>query len=303
MNSKPILVVAVGGNALLKRGEEMSCANQIKNIAKTTSALAKLNEKYRLVIVHGNGPQVGLLALQNLKSAEAPPYPLDVLGAETQGMIGYLMEQGLQRVLPNTHISTVLTQIEVDVNDPAFKNPSKFIGPVYEKSEALNNAEKFSWDIKPDGEHWRRVVASPMPQKIVQLDAINALLNAGHIVICCGGGGSPVIRKENEIVGVEAVIDKDLAASVLAKQLNAKDFLILTDGENVCLDWGTPDEQPLFDIRVAEMGKYTFPPGSMGPKVDACCDFVQETQGSGHIGSLHRAFEIMSNESGTHILF
>ncbi|MFC1503421.1 carbamate kinase [Pseudomonadota bacterium] len=300
-NQKPILVVAVGGNALLQRGEVMSCDNQVKNIAHTTSALAKLSEDYRLVIVHGNGPQVGLLALQNLAYKDAPPYPLDVLGAETQGMIGYLMEQGLKRVMPNSLFSTVLTQIEVDRNDPAFADPNKFIGPVYDEPTARDFAQQYGWEIKADGKYWRRVVPSPEPQNIVQLEAIRALLDVNHTVICCGGGGSPVIKDQQGYTGVEAVIDKDLAAAVLAKQLGAAHYLILTDGDNVCVDWGTPNEIPLYDVSVEEIQQYTFAAGSMAPKVDACCDFAKATKGTGHIGSLHKAYEIMTFESGTHI--
>lgn len=300
-NVKPIIVVAVGGNALLQRGELMSFENQVKNIDVASKALAKLSEDYRVVIVHGNGPQVGLLALQNLAYADAPPYPLDVLGAETQGMIGYMMIQGLKKYMPNGSVSTILTQIEVDRNDAAFADPSKFIGPVYDQKVAQEKAQEFGWHIKPDGEYWRRVVPSPLPQKIVEIDGIRTLLDAGHTVICCGGGGCPVIDDGQQLTGVEAVIDKDLSAATLAKQLNAEHFLILTDGDNVCLDWGKPTETPLHDVTVEELQQYTFAAGSMAPKVDACSDFARETKGTGHIGSLHKAFEIMQGISGTHI--
>ncbi|MGF1788320.1 carbamate kinase [Photobacterium swingsii] len=302
-DNKPIIVVAVGGNALLQRGELMSYENQKSNIAVATQALAKLSEAYRVVIVHGNGPQVGLLALQNLAYADAPPYPLDVLGAETQGMIGYMMAQGLQQALPNGKVSTVLTQIEVDANDPAFDEPNKFIGPVYDHETAQQKATQYGWSIKADGEYWRRVVPSPMPQKIVELDGIRTLLAADHTVICCGGGGCPVINAGEEFgyQGVEAVIDKDLSAAVLAKQLGAEHYLILTDGEYVCVDWGTPNEKALHQISVEDIQQYTFAAGSMAPKVEACCEFATATKGIGHIGSLHKASEIMANQSGTHI--
>ncbi|AJR05282.1 carbamate kinase [Photobacterium gaetbulicola] len=300
-NDKPIIVVAVGGNALLQRGEQMSYENQANNIDIASAALAKLSEDYKVVIVHGNGPQVGLLALQNLAYTDAPPYPLDVLGAETQGMIGYMMMQGLRKYMPSRKVSTIVTQISVDKNDPAFRDPNKFIGPVYDKETALAKSTQYGWQIKPDGEYWRRVVASPFPKGIVEIDSIRTLLNAGHTVICCGGGGCPVIDNEGEINGVEAVIDKDFSAATLAKQLSAEHFLILTDGEYVCVDWGKPTEQPLYDVSVDQIQQYTFAAGSMAPKVAACCDFASHTSGIGHIGSLHKASEIMASRSGTHI--
>ncbi|ELR63797.1 Carbamate kinase [Photobacterium marinum] len=300
-NDKPILVVAVGGNALLQRGETMSHGNQAKNIAIAADALAKLNQDYRVVIVHGNGPQVGLLALQNLAYTDTPPYPLDILGAETQGMIGYMMTQSLRRSLPNTEISTILTQVAVDSNDPAFNDPNKFIGPVYDKATAELMADKYNWSIKPDGEYWRRVVPSPQPQAILEINSIKTLLEQDHMVICCGGGGCPVVDGENGCQGVEAVIDKDLSAAVLATQLGAEHFLILTDGDYVCVDWGTPNEKPLHDVSVDEITQYQFAAGSMAPKVDACCTFAKATNGTSHIGSLHKTAEIMSHNSGTHI--
>ncbi|CAH0540786.1 carbamate kinase [Vibrio marisflavi] len=302
MNTKkPILVVAVGGNALLKRGELMSYENQARNIDIAASALAKLSNNFRVVIVHGNGPQVGLLALQNLAYTDAPPYPMDVLGAETQGMIGYMIAQGLRKYMPNSNITSVLTQIAVDQADPAFANPNKFIGPVYDESTAKEKSEKHAWSIKPDGDYWRRVVPSPQPLKILEIDTIRTLLDADHTVICCGGGGCPVLEDSEGCRGVEAVIDKDLSAATLAKQLNAEHFLILTDGDYVCVDWGKPSEKPLLDITVDEISQYTFAAGSMAPKVDACCEFAKQTSGIGHIGSLHKAAQIMENNSGTHI--
>lgn len=298
---KPILVVAVGGNALLQRGELMSYENQAKNIDVAAKALAQLNEDYRVVIVHGNGPQVGLLALQNLAYADAPPYPMDVLGAETQGMIGYMMAQAMKKYMPQSNISTLLTQIAVDEQDPAFADPNKFIGPVYDKETAEQKAHQYAWHIKPDGEYYRRVVPSPQPQRILEIDSIRTLLDSDHTVICCGGGGCPVIESEAGLRGVEAVIDKDLSAATLAKQLNAEHFLILTDGDYVCVDWGKPTEKPLHDISVEAISQYTFAAGSMAPKVDACCEFAKQTSGTGHIGSLHKAAQIMARDSGTHI--
>ena len=298
---KPILVVAVGGNALLQRGELMSCDNQKKSIESTASSLAKLHEQYRLVIVHGNGPQVGLLALQNLSYKDCPPYPLDVLGAETQGMVGYLMQQSIKRELPNQNVTTLVTQVMIDSNDPAIADPSKFIGPVYDKETAHTLAEQHGWTIKPDGDYWRRVVPSPAPAKIMESDAIKALLDKDHIVICGGGGGAPVVKNGPDIEGFEAVIDKDATASLLAKEIGAAELLILTDGSHVCLNWGKHNEKKLTDVTVNEMKSYEFPAGSMGPKVDACCDFAEQTGGTGNIGDLYQAINVMNRTSGTRI--
>lgn len=297
---KPILVVAVGGNALLQRGEVMSCENQKRSIAATSEALAKLHENYRLVVVHGNGPQVGLLALQNLAYKDCPPYPFDVLGSETQGMVGYLMQQSLKNMLPEKHITTVLTQVAVDEKDPAIADPSKFIGPVYDKETAVALAEENNWVIKPDGDKWRRVVPSPAPKSIVESEAIKCLLAQDHIVICGGGGGAPVIKNGQTLTGFEAVIDKDMTASLIAKEIGASDLLILTDGSHACVDWGLPTERKLEAVSVAEMRQYTFAAGSMAPKVDACCNFA-ESGGTGHIGDLYQAIDVMDRNTGTHV--
>ncbi len=298
---KPILVVAIGGNALLQRGESMSCDNQKKSIEATARSLAKLHKNYRLVIVHGNGPQVGLLALQNLSYKDCPPYPLDVLGAETQGMVGYLMEQGIKKELPDKAVTTVLTQVMVDANDPAIGNPSKFIGPVYDRETAQKLAVKYNWTVKADGDYWRRVVPSPAPVSIMESDAIKTLLEKDHIVICGGGGGAPVIKNRSNIEGFEAVIDKDATAALLAKEMGAAELLILTDGSHVCVNWGQPNERALSDVSVAEIKGYDFAAGSMGPKVDACCEFAEQTGGVGNIGDLYQAEEVMNRTTGTHI--
>lgn len=298
---KPILVVAVGGNALLQRGELMSCDNQRKSIAATAQSLAKLHEKYRLVIVHGNGPQVGLLALQNLAYRDCPPYPMDVLGAETQGMIGYLMQQGIKKELPHTEITALVTQVMVDANDPSIADPSKFIGPVYDRETAEKLAAEHGWTIKADGDYWRRVVPSPAPMKVMETNAIKCLLDRDHIVICGGGGGAPVVKNGPDIEGFEAVIDKDATAAMLAKEIGAAELLILTDGTHVCVDWGKPNERPLTDVTVAEMRGYSFAAGSMGPKVDACCAFAESTGGVGNIGDLYHALDVMNRTTGTRI--
>lgn len=299
--SKPIIVVAVGGNALLQRGEVMSCENQQKSIAQTASSLAELSKNYRLVIVHGNGPQVGLLSLQNNAYKDCPPYPFDVLGAETQGMIGYLIQQGLNAAIEDRYTTTILTRIVVDENDPAVADPSKFIGPVYTEEQAKQLAEANHWVVKPDGAYWRRVVPSPKPQEILEIKAIKDLLEKEHLIICGGGGGAPVIEKDGAYVGFEAVIDKDMTAALIAEQIGAEHLLILTDGTHVCLNWGTPQEQKLENVSIEQMKQYSFPAGSMGPKVDACCQFVEKTGQSGHIGDLSFALEIIEGKSGTHI--
>ncbi|WP_045421456.1 carbamate kinase [Vibrio jasicida] len=299
--SKPIIVVAVGGNALLQRGEIMSCENQQKSIAQTASSLAELSKNYRLVIVHGNGPQVGLLSLQNNAYKDCPPYPFDVLGAETQGMIGYLIQQGLNAAIEDRYTTTILTRIVVDENDPAVVDPSKFIGPVYTEDQAKQLAEENHWVVKPDGAHWRRVVPSPKPQEILEIKAIKDLLEKEHLIICGGGGGAPVVEKDGAYVGFEAVIDKDMTAALIAEQIGAEHLLILTDGPHVCLNWGTPQEQKLKNVTIEQMKQYSFPAGSMGPKVDACCQFVEKTGQSGHIGDLSFALEIIEGKSGTHI--
>ncbi|MGR5244922.1 carbamate kinase [Vibrio sp. PNB23_22_6] len=299
--SKPIIVVAVGGNALLQRGEVMSCENQQKSIAQTASSLAQLSKDYRLVIVHGNGPQVGLLSLQNDAFTDCPPYPFDVLGAETQGMIGYLIQQGLNAAIEDRYTTTILTRIVVDENDPAIANPTKFIGPVYDEQQAKQLAEANNWIVKPDGAHWRRVVPSPIPQEVLEIKAIQDLLEKEHLIICGGGGGAPVVEKDGAYVGFEAVIDKDMTAALIAQQIGAEHLLILTDGTHVCLNWGEPTEEKLEHVTVAKMKQYNFAAGSMGPKVDACCQFVLKTGQKGHIGDLSCALEIIEGSSGTHI--
>ncbi|MCF7494216.1 carbamate kinase [Vibrio sp. L5-1] len=299
--SKPIIVVAVGGNALLQRGEVMSCENQKKSIAQTASSLAELSKDYRLVVVHGNGPQVGLLSLQNNAYKDCPPYPFDVLGAETQGMIGYLIQQGLNAAIKDRFTTTILTRIVIDENDPAIADPAKFIGPIYTEEQAKKLAEANQWVVKPDGAHWRRVVPSPSPKEVLEIKAIKDLLEKEHLIICGGGGGAPVVEKDGAYVGFEAVIDKDMTAALIAEEIGAEHLLILTDGSHVCLDWGTPKEEKLENVSVEQMKKYTFPAGSMGPKVDACCLFVERTKQHGHIGDLSSALEIIEEKTGTHI--
>lgn len=299
MDKKPTLVVALGGNALLKRGEPLEADIQRKNIDLAAKVIAQLTHKWRVVLVHGNGPQVGLLALQNSAYESVTPYPLDILGAESQGMIGYMLQQSLKNQMPNREVSVLLTQVEVDAADPAFKNPTKYIGPVYNQAQAEALKAEKAWEFKADGNYFRRVVPSPQPKRIVESDAISTLIQRDHLVICNGGGGVPVVDKGNGFEGIEAVIDKDLSAALLARQLNADALLILTDADAVYLDWGKPTQRPLAQVTPELLNGMTFDAGSMGPKVSACSRFVELCHGIAGIGSLADGPEILAGEKGT----
>ena len=295
---KPIAVVALGGNALLRRGDAPTFENQLANIKIAAVAIAEIAKEYRVAVVHGNGPQVGLLALQNLAYKEVAPYPLDVLGAESEGMIGYMLAQEIQNVMPDREVTTLLTRIEVDANDKSMLDPTKFVGAVYNEEEAGVLAEANNWIMKRDGDFVRRVVPSPRPMNIIDKHAIDILLAAEEIVICCGGGGIPVCKTDHGYQGVEGVIDKDLSATLLAKQLNADKLLILTDADAVYLDWGTDDQRALRTATPAELSKYDFPAGSMGPKVEAVSDFAS-FGGKAYIGALEHGLEVLAERSGT----
>ncbi|KMV29981.1 carbamate kinase [Photobacterium swingsii] len=300
--TKQTVVVALGGNALLRRGEPLEASTQRINIAKAAETIAAIAEEYNVVLVHGNGPQVGLLALQGLEYKAVNPYPLDVLGSETQGMIGYMLMQELKNLLPEQHVSCMLTQMTVDPADPAFADPTKPIGPVYQEAEARDLAEKYHWTVKPDGEYFRRVVPSPQPTGIVEDDAITALIKQGHLVICTGGGGIPVKKVDGKLVGVEAVIDKDMSAAFLAKQLEADALLILTDAQAVFLDWGKPTQKALSSTTPAELANYEFDAGSMGPKIEASCEFINQGGKLVGIGALEDGLRILKGEAGTNII-
>lgn len=293
------LVIALGGNALLQRGEVLSADNQYKSIAKIASAIGELAEHYRIVIVHGNGPQVGLLALQNLAYEAVPSYPLDILGAESQGMIGYMLAQQLSQNPNARPVSTILTRVIVDKNDPAFDTPSKYIGPVYEPERQQDLERQYGWQMKLDGNYLRRVVPSPAPQSIQDGEAIRLLLDQQHIVICCGGGGIPMIKGEEGYRGVEAVIDKDLVSSLLARELNAEYLMILTDADAVYQDWGTPQARALRKVTPDELRPFAAPDGAMGPKAEAAIDFVEKTGKKAFIGALKDALAIVREEKGT----
>jgi len=295
------IVVALGGNALLKRGEPLTASNQRGNIKIAARALAPLAEGNELVVSHGNGPQVGLLALQAVAYSEVEAYPLDVLGAQTEGMIGYMIEQELGNLLPfEQPFATVLTMIEVDGADPAFNNPSKPIGPVYDEDEARNLADAHGWSIGPDGDKWRRVVPSPLPQRVFEIRPIRWLLEKGVIVICTGGGGIPTMYAEDgALVGAEVVIDKDRASALLARELGADVLIMATDVDGVYEGWGTPDQKIIRSATCAELQAGDFAGGSMGPKVEAACAFVIDTGGRAAIGALADLGSMVTGDAGT----
>ena len=294
------LVVALGGNALLRRGEPLEAEIQRANLRQAGRSIAELAEEHELVLTHGNGPQVGLLALEADAYRAVKPYPLDVLGAESQGMIGYLIVQAL-RGETNASVVAVLTEVVVDAEDPAFSQPTKPIGPVYTKGEARRIAAEHGWDIARDGGHYRRVVPSPQPLEIVELDSIAALLRGGSIVVCAGGGGIPVLREGDRLRGVEAVIDKDLTAALLAAELHADRLLLLTDVPYVEQDWETATAMPIRRGTPAELRRLEFAVGSMAPKVEAACRFVERTGGEAAIGSLAEIADVAAGTAGTRV--
>ena len=295
------IVVALGGNALLRRGEALTAENQRHNIKIAAKALAPIAREHDLIISHGNGPQVGLLALQGEAYKANEAYPLDILDAETEGMIGYLIEQELINLLPaDQPCATLLTQIEVDPKDPAFLQPTKPIGPVYSQTEAKKLARERGWSIAQDGERFRRIVASPQPRRIFELGVIELLVNQGIVVICAGGGGIPTVQLEDgSLIGVEAVIDKDLASSLLAQELKADALLMLTDVDAVYKAWSEPDARAIRRISPQAIREFDFAAGSMAPKVEAACEFVEQTGGIAGIGQLKDAVKILTGEAGT----
>ena len=297
------IVVALGGNALLKRDEPMTADTQRKNIRTATLALSPLVQDHELVLSHGNGPQVGLLALQAAAYTRVEPYPLDVLDAQTEGMIGYMIEQELRNLLPrDVPFATILTMIEVDPADPAFTNPTKFVGPLYTKTDSDRIVAEKGWHFRKDGKAWRRVVPSPRPKRIFEIRPIRWLLEQGVIVICTGGGGIPVMYqpdKERYLTGVEAVIDKDYASSLLAQEINADLFVMATDVQGVYLDWGTPSACLIRKTTPHGLKHHDFPAGSMGPKVEAACTFVEKTGKTAAIGALADIQAIVTGEAGT----
>jgi carbamate kinase len=298
-----LIVTALGGNALLRRGEAMTAENQRANVRIAAQALAPIAREHQLVITHGNGPQVGLLALQGAAYDKVETYPFDVLGAETEGGIGYMIEQELGNLLPfERPFATLLTMIEVDPADPAFGDPTKFIGPVYDKPDADRVAAEKGWTFKEDGDKWRRVVPSPRPKRVFELRPIKWLLERDTVVIAAGGGGIPTMYepgKERHLIGVEAVIDKDFASELLARELKADLFVMLTDADAVYVDWGKPTQRAIRRAPPAALRDFRFPAGSMGPKVDASCMFAEATGKRAAIGALKDLAGIAAGEAGT----
>jgi carbamate kinase len=296
-------VIGLGGNALLRRGERPEADIQRRNVIAAARSISRIAANHELVVTHGNGPQVGLLALQSECLEGVSPYPLDLLNAETEGMLGYLMERELRNRLPGRKVAGLLTMVEVAADDPAFLQPTKPIGPFYSRQEAQRLQHSRGWKMAVEGESYRRVVPSPEPRRIVELPTIELLLEAGALVICAGGGGIPVVMTEAEgLVGVEGVIDKDRATALLAAKLNARRLLLLTDVDAVYRGWGSDKAEPLGRVTPLELEPISFAPGSMGPKVEAACRFVKETGGQAGIGLLQEAEAVFSRDAGTLIV-
>ena len=295
------IVVALGGNALLERGERPDSDIQEHHVASAVDALKPLLHDHDLIITHGNGPQVGVLAVESAGDpALSRPYPFDVLGAQTQGMIGYWLVQALQGAAPGKPAACLICRTVVNGGDPAFGRPSKFVGPVYDKATAVRLAAEHGWDVSEDGSAWRRVVASPEPAEIVELDTIRLLVNNGVTVVCAGGGGVPVVADgAGGLRGVEAVVDKDLTAALLARAVGADALLLLTDVEAVIDGYGTPQAHPIREATPRDLRARSFPAGSMGPKVEAVCRFVESTGGMAAIGRLSDASALLSGTAGT----
>jgi carbamate kinase len=300
------VLIALGGNALLKRGEPLTAEAQRANVRIAARSIAPVAEHHQLVLSHGNGPQVGLLALQAAAYEDVEPYPLDVLGAQTEGMIGYVIEQELGNILPaEVPFATILTMVEVDAEDPAFQSPTKFVGPVYDEEQSKALAARKDWTFKQDGEYYRRVVPSPLPKRIFEIRPIRWLLDQGTVVICAGGGGIPTTFARGDkrtLTGVEAVIDKDLASELLAREVEADLFVMATDVDGVYADWGTPSQRRIEEITPAEVRQQTFAAGSMGPKVEAAARFVEATGKRAAIGSLEDIEKIVDGAGGTNVV-
>ena len=295
------VVIALGGNALLERGEAPNSDIQETHVVSAVTALAPLAAKHQLFITHGNGPQVGVLALESARDpALSHPYPFDVLGAQTQGMIGYWLVQALRGAVPGKTAGCLLSRTVVRADDPAFDNPTKFVGPVYDEAQARQLAAERGWDVRQDGPAWRRVVPSPEPVALVELDMIKLLADSGAIVVCAGGGGIPVVHDDKGALrGVEAVVDKDLTAALLARDMTADALVILTDVDAVENGYGTPQARPIRRATPQELRARPFPAGSMGPKVEAACRFVEATGGMAAIGRLDDAEALLDGKAGT----
>jgi carbamate kinase len=295
-----LVVAALGGNALLRRGEPLTAEAQRLAARAAAASLAPVTATRPLVVTHGNGPQVGLLALHEEAYKELPPAPLDVLVAETEGSIGYVLEQELDNVLRDRDVAAILTRTVVDADDPAFAAPSKPIGPTYTEEEARALADERGWAIAPDGADWRRVVPSPEPRRIVQTGTIRLLVEAGIVTVCVGGGGIPVVEEpDGTLRGVEAVVDKDLASALLAESLGADVLLLLTDVDAVVEGWGTPQARPIRRADPGSLRALDLAAGSMGPKVEAACRFAERSGGRALIGRLDRVEALLDGSAGT----
>jgi carbamate kinase len=297
----PLTVVALGGNALLRRGEPATAANQLRAARDASRVLGPVSETARLVVTHGNGPQVGLLALKEDAYTDGTPYPLDVLDAESGGQIGYVVELELDNAIDHQDTVAVLTRVLVDADDPAFADPTKFIGPVYDEQRAHALAAERGWVVKPDGDRWRRVVPSPAPKEIIQLGAIRRLVDGGFLVVCVGGGGVPVVAVDGGHAGVEAVIDKDLASALLAVGLGADVLVLATDVDAVYTGWGTDDQRAVARTTPEWLRAHAFAGGSMGPKVEAVCRFVEATGRRAAIGRLEAIPALVAGTAGTQV--
>jgi carbamate kinase len=296
------VVVALGGNALLRRGERPDAAPQVEQVRHVAAPLARVARLHELVVVHGNGPQVGLLALESAADTSlSRPYPLGDLVAETQGLIGCWLQQALGREQP-APVVTLVSQTVVDADDPAFATPTKFVGSVYSEADAQRLGVEYAWTFARDGDRWRRVVASPLPQRVVETETADLLLRHGVTVVVAGGGGIPVIEGAAGLEAVEAVVDKDKVASLLAEELSADLLVVLTDVPAVMADWGTSQQRPLGTVTAAELAENAFPPGSMGPKVEAVCAFVRRTGHRAAIGSLDDVLDVLDGTKGTQVL-
>ena len=298
------VLIALGGNALLRRGQTLSAENQLDNIKRAAAQLARVALNHQLVLTHGNGPQVGLLALQSVAYTKVDAYPLDVLGAQTEGMIGYLLEQEIANLLPPSQtVTTLLTRVEVDRKDPAFKNPTKPIGPIYSLVESQQIAADKHWTMAADGNAFRRVVASPKPLRVMGIDSIRWLLQHDVLVIAAGGGGIPVAKGADghSMQGIEAVIDKDLCSGLLARELEVDCLIIATDVDAVYVDWGLPSQHAINNVTPQSLSKHDFPAGSMGPKVEAAIGFALATGKKAVIGSLENIEAMLAGRAGTQV--
>lgn len=303
MPDDPLLVVALGAGALQRRGQPLEAATMLVNVRHAAAHLARLAQRYRLVVTHGNGPQVGLLARQNGAHREVQPCPLDVLDAQSEGLIGYLLEQEIANQLgAGRHVATLLTRVEIDPDDPAMAQATKPVGPAYAKAERDALARERGWRFLPGADGYRRAVPSPAPRRVLNLQAVQALLERGMVVVCAGGGGIPVLRLPNgELQGAEAVIDKDSVSSLLARQLQAQMFIVATDVPAVALDWCQPTQRTIRSAPPRALRTLPFAAGSMAPKVAAACDFAEATGHPAVIGNLADADRFASHEAGTWI--